>query len=249
LRKRDGETVGRKGEGKSLKRAFAPRQWKIHRKEKKWTITNRPGPHTSDLSVPITFILRDYLGYAKNVREVKKILHEGLVLVNGKPRKDYRYRVGLMDVVSIPRTEEYYRVVPNYKGNMVLHPIPAEEKDKRLCKVTDVRMLKGGKYQLNFHDGTNMVSPSKVNTNVSLIYDFEKNEIVDTLPLEEGSMVLIISGKNVSQIGKIAEIRHFGINPDAVTLESPKGTFQTLKDYVIVIGKDEVPVISVPVGE
>jgi len=241
--------LGRKGEGKSLKREKAPREWKIPRKQKVWTIRNRPGPHSSDLSVPITFILRDFLGYAKNTREVKRILNEGLVLVNGKPRRDYRYRVGIMDVVEIPRTEEYYRMVPNYKGNLVLHPISKDEKDKKLYKVRDVTLLKGGKYQLNFHDGNNMISDTKYDTYQSVIVDMTKNEIVDSIPLQEGSLVLIVSGKNVSKVGKIVEIRDFGMNPDAVTLESPKGKFQTLKDYVIAIGKEDSPLISLPVGD
>ena len=246
MRRRDGEHVGNKGEGKSLKRASAPRQWKIHRKEKKWTIRNRPGPHTSDMSVPMTFILRDYLGYAKNVHEVKKILHEGLVLVNGKAQKDYRYRVGVMDIVEIPRTEEFYRVLPNYKGNLILHPISKEEKEKKLYKIKNVTLLKGGKYQLNFHDGNNIVSEQKYDTYNSVIVDMSTNAVVQDIPLKEGSLVYIVSGKNVSKVGRIVEIREFGMNPDAVTLESAQGMFQTLKDYVIAIGTDETPLISLP---
>ncbi|RZN47376.1 30S ribosomal protein S4e [archaeon] len=241
--------MGRKGDGKSLKRSFAPRQWKIHRKENVWTIRNMAGPHSSELSIPITFILRDYLGYARNVREVKKILNEGLVLVNGKAHKDYRFPVGVMDIIEIPRTEEYYRVVPDYKGSLTLHPISADEKDKKLYKISNIIALKGGKYQLNFHDGNNYVTTKKYNTYESVIFDLDKNEIVDTVPLEEGSVVLIVSGRNVSHIGKIVEIQNFGMNPDTVTLESSKGTFQTLKDYVIAVGTGSKPMISLPEGE
>lgn len=241
--------MGRKGDVKSLKRAYAPRQWKIHRKEKVWTIKNRPGPHTSDLSVPITFILRDYLGYAKNVREVKRILSEGLVLINGKTRRDYRYRVGLMDLVEVPRTEEYYRVLPNYKGNLILHPITKEEKNKKLYKIKNVSLLKGGKYQLNFHDGNNLITDTKFKTYESIIMDVSKNEIIGSIPLEEGSLVFITSGKNVSKVGKVVGMREFGMNPDTVTLESQQGTFQTLKDYVIAVGSNETPTISLPVGD
>lgn len=248
-RRREGEHVGRKGQGKSLKRAYAPRQWKIHRKEKRWTIRNTPGPHTSDLSVPITFILRDYLGYAKNVHEVKKILTEGLILVNGKPQRDYRYRVGVMDIVEIPRTEEYYRVLPNYKGTITLHPISAEEKTRKLYKIKNVTLLKGGRYQLNFHDGNNFVSDKKYETYQSVIVDMERNEIVEAIPLSEGSLVFIVSGKNVSKVGRIREIHEFGMNPDAVLLESPEGTFQTLKDYVFAVGVNDTPAISLPGGE
>ncbi|MHC1605364.1 MAG: 30S ribosomal protein S4e [Candidatus Methanofastidiosia archaeon] len=241
--------MGRKGEGKSLKRTCAPRQWKIHRKERIWTIKNIPGPHSSELSVPITFILRDYLGYAKNVREVKKILNDGLVVINGKTRKDYRYPVGLMDIVEIPRMEEYYRVVPNYKGNLILHPISKEEKDIKLCKIRDVTTITSGKYQLSFHDGNNMISDKKFNTYESVLLDLSTNKIVEEIPLKKGNLVLIISGKNVSRIGKIVEVRDFGMNPDTVTLESSEGTFQTLKDYVIAVGRDNNPMISLPAGD
>ena len=94
-----------------------------------------------------------------------------------------------------------------------------------------------------------MVSDQKYETYQSVIVDMTKNEIVESIPLQEGSLVLIVSGKNVSKIGKIVDIRNFGMNPDAVTLESPKGTFQTLKDYVIAIGREDTPLISLPVGE
>lgn len=143
----------RKGSIRGLKRSKAPKLWKIARKEKKWTINPRPGPHNRE-AIPLAFILRDYLGYAHTLREAKRILNERKVKINGKVRTDFRFPVGLMDVVEIPQTEEFYRVMPNFKGTPVLYPIAEKEKHFRPLKIVGKYVAKSGKIQLRFHDGT-----------------------------------------------------------------------------------------------
>jgi small subunit ribosomal protein S4e len=235
--------VGRKGQRKSLKRLFAPKNWRIERKVKEWTVKPIPGPHSKEVSIPITILLRDYLGHATNRKEVNFILNNGDVLVNGRPIKDSSFPVGLMDVIEIPKTKEYFRVLFDKKGSVNLLKIDESEKNTKLFKLINKTMIKGNKLQLNLHDGTNVLSEEGYPTSSTLVMKVPDMKVVDSLEFKEGYIGLVIKGKNVSKIGKISKITEFGIYKDAVLLESGNDKFQTLKDYVLVVGKDS-PIIK-----
>ena len=143
------------GSRKHLKRFKAPKHWPIHPKENKWTTKPNAGPHAIEGSLPLLLIVRDILGVADNAREAKRIINTGEILVDGRARKDYKFPVGFMDVIEIPKSEKVYRVLPDEKGRLILYPIAAENKDFKLCKITDKTTIRGGKTQLNLHDGRN----------------------------------------------------------------------------------------------
>ena len=71
-------------------------------KKPKWIISQHPGAHPRDYSIPLMVVIRDILGYADNAREGKKIINSGKIFVNGVVKKDIHCGVGLMDVISIP---------------------------------------------------------------------------------------------------------------------------------------------------
>lgn len=235
--------MGRKGQRRSLKRLFAPKNWRIERKVKEWTVKPIPGPHSKKVSIPITILLREYLGYATNRKEVNFILNNGNVLVNGRPIKDSSFPVGIMDVIEIPKTKEYFRVLFDNKGSINLLKIDESEKNTKLCKLINKTAVKGNKLQLNLHDGTNLLTDKGYSTSSTLVMNVPDMKIVDALEFKEGYIGLVIKGKNVSKIGKISKITPFGIYKDAVLLESGNDKFQTLKDYVLVVGKDS-PIIK-----
>jgi small subunit ribosomal protein S4e len=235
--------VGRKGQRRSLKRLFAPKNWRIERKVKEWTVKPIPGPHSKEVSIPITILLRDYLGHATNRKEVTFILNNGDVLVNGRPIKDSSFPVGLMDVIEIPKTKEYFRVLFDKKGSVNLLKIDESEKNTKLFKLINKTMIKGNKLQLNLHDGTNVLSEEGYPTSSTLVMKVPEMKVIDSLEFKEGYIGLVIKGKNVSKIGKISKVTEFGIYKDAVLLESGNDKFQTLKDYVLVVGKDS-PIIK-----
>ena len=235
--------MARKGQRKSLKRLFAPKNWRIERKVKEWTVKPIPGPHSKEVSIPITILLRDYLGHATNRKEVNFILNNGDVLVNGRPIKDSSFPVGIMDVIEIPKTKEYFRVLFDKKGSITLLKIDESEKNTKLFKLINKTTVRGNKVQLNLHDGTNLLSKEDYTTSSTLVMKVPDMKIVDSLEFKEGYIGLVIKGKNVSKIGKISKITPFGIYKDAVLLESGNDKFQTLKDYVLVVGKDS-PIIK-----
>ncbi len=243
--------MARKGAKRHLKRLAAPTQWYLSRKTYKWAIRPRPGPHSMKTSIPLLYIIRDYLGYAKTAREARRILNEGRVLVDGIPRKDYKFPVGIMDVVSIPETGEHYRILPNRIGKLILHPIADKEANVKPLRINNKRMVKGAKVQLNLHDGSNhlvtMNDKDKYRTAYTVLMRVPDREVIEVIPFEVGAYVFVTQGKNVARKGKVAEVRRFPMGwPDVVTIEDENGElFDTLKEYAFVVGKEK-PEISLP---
>ena len=242
--------MAKMGSRKHLKRFKAPKNWPISPKENVWTVKPAAGPHSIEGSLSLLVVIRDILGLADNSREAKRIINTGKVLVDGRARKDYKYPVGFMDVVQIPISGEVYRVLPDLKGRLTLHPIPKEDEGFKLCKITNKTTLKEGKTQLNLHDGRNIIVEDSFSAGDVVSLNIPDQEISDNFKFEEGSLVLITGGKHIGEIGTINEINiNKSSNPNTVVVENnKKENFLTLKDYAFVIGKDK-PVISLPGGK
>ena len=119
---KEDNNLGKKGKTARLKRKPAPRFWPIHRKELPWIVKPSSGSHSLQNCLPLTLVLRDILGVAQTRKEGKFILAQGKVQVNGKVRKKDDFPVGLMDVISMPDANKYYRIMPstqrtNFKPN------------------------------------------------------------------------------------------------------------------------------------
>jgi len=246
----------RTGSKAHMKRLVAPPFWPILRKERKWTVKPSPGPHPILRCLPLLIIVRDVLGYAKTAKEARRLIAKGEFKVDGKVRRDYKFPVGFMDVIEIPRLEEYYRVIPYPVKFMALHEISPEEAQFKLCRIENKTMIKGGNIQLNLHDGRNHIiqiaNPLNPEEDVYRTYDvikisIPKQDIMDHVKLEEGAIAIVTGGRNVGRVGRIREIRQIFKRRDAVvTLESNKGeNIRTVMKYVFVLGKEE-PLISLP---
>jgi small subunit ribosomal protein S4e len=92
------------------------------------------------------------LKYALNAREVNAILMQRLVKVDGKVRTDSTFPSGLMDVISIEKTGENFRLIYDTKGRFTVHRITEEEAQYKLGKVKRVQLGKGGIPYLVTHD-------------------------------------------------------------------------------------------------
>jgi small subunit ribosomal protein S4e len=77
-----------------------------------------------------------------------------------------------------------------------------------------------------------------------------EQEIEDHIKFEDGTLGLVTGGKHIGEMGSIKEITITKSSmPNTVMIESADGeTFQTLKDYVFVLGKDK-PLITLPGGK
>jgi len=249
--------VGKKGGRRHLKRKPAPTFWPIHRKEAVWTVKPNPGPHPIAESIPLTLVLRDMLGFAKTRGEVRAIISQEKVMVDGEVQREGLFPAGLMDVISIPTMEKWYRVLPSEKG-LMLHPISKDEAGFKLCKIEKKTILKGGNVQLNLHDGRNILinvkDPNKPEEDVFKTLDALKinlptQEVSSHLKLTQGAPALIVGGKNIGRHGKIVTVEHREGQKRKnalVIIEDSKGNrFQTTIEYVFVVG-DTKPHISLP---
>ena len=147
--------MGKKGKTARLKRKPAPRFWPIHRKEMPWIVKPSSGVTLSRDCLPLTLVLRDMLGISQTRKEGKMILSQGKVLINNKVVKKDDFPVGLMDVISLPEANKYYRVMPSHKG-LILSPISKEESGFTLQRVENKVTVKKG-MQIALHNGANML--------------------------------------------------------------------------------------------
>ena len=249
--------MGKKGEKKHLKRKPAPKFWPIHRKEFIWTFKPKPGPHSTSGCLPLALVIRDVLGFAKTRREVKVIISQEKIMVDGKVQRDELFPAGLMDVISIPDAGKAYRILPSEKG-LALHAIEKEEAGFKLCRIESKTVVDGGHIQLNLHDGRNVLIQVKdhkkpeedvYHSMDTLKMSVPDQEIVGHTKLAEGASAMIIGGKNAGKHGKIVSIEE---RPDQkrrsqlVTIEDTKGKrFQTTLDFIFVLGETE-SYISLP---
>ncbi|WP_456327672.1 30S ribosomal protein S4e [Archaeoglobus sp.] len=229
------------------KRLSAPKTYKIPRKIFKWTVKPSPGPHNKN-AVPLLIVVRDYLQLADTAREARRIIASGEILVDGVPRKDYKFPVGLFDVIKIPKLNKSYRMVFDEKGRYV--PIEIEDDNLKLYKIVNKTMVKGGRIQLNLFDGTNVLGDNSFKTKDSILMEIPEKKIVDHLPFEIGALVMITGGTHAGEIGRVKDYKVVrSSSPNLVTVEVEGRELTTIEDYVFVIGKkdDEKPVIDLGV--
>ncbi len=226
-----------------LKRFSAPETWRVERKTKKWTAKPSPGPHPADRSLPLVIVVRDYLKFADTGREAKKIISGREVLIDGKARRDHKYPCGLMDVVSIPKMNEHYRIMMDTKGRLRLVEITEEEATWKLVRINNKTVVRGGKIQLNMHDGRNIiVDEDKYKTGDVLKIKVPEQEIIDEIPFKKGYLALVTGGEHAGEIDEIdEEIVTRSSMPNIVKMKN----FSTIKPYVFPVGKDK-PVVELP---
>lgn len=219
-----------------LKRHFAPKTWKIKRKGIKFITKPSPGTHKISMSLPLNVILRDSLDYVDSNREIKFILEKRNVAVNGIRRKDYRFPVGLFDVLSLKDINEHFRVILDARGNISLIKVNEKEKGLKLCKIIGKNMVKG-KVQLNLYDGKNIIvqeNSYKVGDSILLVLA-KKDQIKEHISLEKGVLIYLTGGGHIGQTGKIEDIRR-----DRILYKTETGdVVETLKKYAFPIGKDK----------
>ena len=203
-------------------------------KTEKWVVTPKAGAHKKDQAIPLMLVVRDVLGLADTAREAKKIINGGEVSVDGVPRRKHNFSVGLMDVVDIPKLGKNYRVLPGKKG-LTLIEIDDKEAKTKLRKVVGKNTLKGGKTQLQLHDGKTLVSDKdKINVGDTVLMDVGSNKVSKVFSFKEGNTVIVDTGVHSGEVGTITEIFPATRTRKAQT---KIGDLQTLSSYVFVVGE------------
>jgi small subunit ribosomal protein S4e len=239
--------MGKKGPTRHMKRQMSPTFWPIHRKEAVWSVKPSPGPHPSKLSTPLTVVLRDFLGMAETAKEAKRSINEGKVKVDGKIRKNERYSIGLMDVLELPDSDQSFRVLPEHGGRFILHPISKAETEYKLCRIVGKTTIRGGKTQLNLHDGRSvLIEDGSYAVGDIVKLDVVEQEILDHIDFKPGVRVIITGGRSQGQFGILLELGPEPGKKRTATIRTPENNdVRTLASYVFAVGT-ETPLISLP---
>ena len=245
--------MGRKGIARHRKRLAAPVCYPIPRKHGKFTYRSRPSPYPGNVSIPLGIIVRDIMGYAHTGREAKLILREGAFLVDGKVRKDPKFSVGPMMVISIPRINAFYRVTPTGGSRLLsLVPISSEDANWTLSRIDGKQTLKGAKTHLKLSGGRSILV-SKDDPNLedysrrgTIKLSIPDQEILEHFPFEVGAPVVVNGGSNMGKTGTLKEfVQEIGRNKSLAVVETPDGEeVRTAMEYVFVLGRDE-PAITI----
>ncbi|MFP4118856.1 MAG: 30S ribosomal protein S4e [Candidatus Woesearchaeota archaeon] len=223
-----------------LKRLSSPRTWPIAKKSLTFVARPRPGAHKIDMQVPLSLALRDMIGAVETTKQAKFILHNKECLVDGKVVHDVKRPVGFMDVISLPKAKEHYRILVNKRNKLYAVKISEKESSQKIARVINKTTLKGGIMQLNTFDGrcVRVDDASRYAVGDSLILSLPDQKISDFLPLKKNATILLTRGSHVGEIGTIEDIED-----SVVTVKTDDKTFRTKKEYAVVIGKTK-PVIT-----
>lgn len=236
--------MGKKGGDTRVKRQISPNFWAIKRKQGRFVIRVNPGPHPKQRAYPLGMVLRDLLKVARTREEADRILKSNKVKVDGIIRRDPNFAVGLMDVVELALGEAY-RMVP--KNSDLLTPIGIEEAEKgmKLIKITSKTAIRENKMQYGFHDSKTLISSQNMKVGDTCVIELPEVKIKNHIAFEKDSTVLIITGENAGNIGKIEDIKDGVFSLPKRALVSFDGKSVELPvEMVMVVGADR-PVIKV----
>ncbi|GFS30523.1 40S ribosomal protein S4 [Nephila pilipes] len=190
-----------RGPKKHLKRLNAPKSWMLDKIGGVFAPRPSTGPHKLRESLPLVLILRNRLKYALTNTEV---VMQRLIKIDGKVRTDNTFPAGFMDVITIEKTGEFFRILYDVKGRFILHRITAEEAKYKLCRVKRVQVGPKGIPILVTHDARTIRYPDPlVKVNDSVQVDIASGKIMDFVKFEVGNLVMITGGHNLGRIGNI----------------------------------------------
>jgi len=240
-----------RGPKKHLKRLNAPSSWMLDKLSGTYAPRPSPGPHKLRESLPLTIFLRNRLKYALNGKEVTSIVKQRLIKIDGKVRTDNNYPTGFMDVITIEKSGEHFRLLYDVKGRFTIHRITAEEATYKLLKVRRVVIGNGGVPHIVTHDGRTIRYPDpNIKANDTVKYDFDQGKITDFVKFDTGNIVMLTGGRNMGRAGVIVHReKHIGGFDIVHVKDSLDRTFATRVTNIFVIGEGTKPWISLPKGK
>jgi len=235
---------------KHQKRLSAPSHWLLDKLSGVYAPHPSPGPHKLRDCMPLIVFIRNRLKYALNHRESNAIMMQRHVKVDGKVRTDMRYPAGFMDVISIEKTGENFRLIYDTKGRFTVHRIQSEEAEYKLGKVKRVQLGRGGIPFLVTHDARTIRYPDpliKVNDTVKI--DLATGKIASFIKFDTGVIAMVTGGRNMGRVGVITHReRHNGGFNIVHIKDEIDNSFATRESNVFVIGTEK-PWISLPKGK
>merc|ERR1712196_123566 len=222
-----------RGPKRHMKRLNAPKHWMLDKMGGTWAPRPSTGPHKLRECQPLVLVLRNRLKYALTCKEVQQILMQRLIKVDGKVRTDPNYPCGFMDVISIYKTDEHFRMLYDAKGRFVVHRLNhknfSKEKDYKLCRVQKLAWGAKRVPYIATHDGRTIRYPdpnTKVHDTVKV--DIATGKATDMIKFE---IVHIKDTKQRSFATRISNVFCIAAKDDTEMVSLPRG--KGLRDNIL----------------
>jgi len=242
-----------RGPKKHLKRVNAPKHWMLSKLDGVHAPKTSAGPHKMRESVPLIILLRNRLKYALTGAEANAICMQELVKVDGRVRTDMYFPVGFMDVVSIKKSGDYFRLLYDTKGRFTLNRVLPTEKEisMKLCRIVKHSTTKGKIPYVVTHDGRTIRYPDPlVKLNDTVEIDLDTGKIMNFYSFAIGNICMLTGGRNTGRVGIIQSIEKHPGSFDIVTIRDSEGnTFATRKQNVFIMGNETSPTVALPKGK
>merc|ERR1719273_2706909 len=239
-----------RGPKKHMKRMFAPHHWFLDKCNGVYATRPSTGPHKMRECLPLTTLLRQRLKYALNGLESLKICRDkdNNIKIDNRVRRDHRFPLGLMDVVTLDKTGEHFRMLYDVKGRF--QAIPIEDKDAG-WKLLRVKKRVLGKNKIPYivtHDGRTIRYPHPdISEKDTIKYNLETGEIMEHVKFESGNVAMITGGNNIGRVGVMAHFEKHEGGFSICHLRDARGhSFATRMSNVMVIGKGKKPWVDLP---
>merc|ERR1712135_109164 len=220
-----------RGPKKHLKRLNAPKHWMLDKLSGNFAPRPSPGPHKLRECLPLAILLRNRLKYALAYSDVIKIMMQRLIKVDGRVRTDKTYPAGFMDVITIEKTGEFFRLLYDVKGRFVCHRIGAEAVP-----------------YLVTHDARTIRRPgghAKVNDTV--VIDITTGKITEVIKYDTGNTVMVTGGRNTGRVGVVTHKEKHASSYDIVHMKDAAGNhFATRLSNIFLIGKGSKSMVTLP---
>jgi len=216
-----------------LKRLTVPASWDIPRKKTVFVTRPAPGPHRREFSIPLSTLLKENLPLFPTQKLLKHAMNNKHILIDNKTAHHPRASPGVMDTLSFPILNKYYRLTINKKGKLALIEIPQQESALKIVKIINKRVLEKDTLQLNLSDGRNLLTKNKTYaTGDSLLLELPGQKIIEHYPLAPNSRIFVFKGKHTGQDGVIKEIKQ-----DKVIFTHGTEEDETKKEFIFVTGR------------
>jgi small subunit ribosomal protein S4e len=183
-------------------RSELPANWPLPRKGTKYFVGSS---HSASDGIPLQIVLRDILKVGTTRREIRFMLLNKEISVNGKVRINKKFPVRVFDVVALEKTGKNYKL--NISGKKVkFEEVSAKDSAKKTVKIIGKVLIGKDKYQMNLEDGSNFLPKEKFVTGDSAVINLKENKIEKIIQMKEGAKVLVVSGKHSGKEGKVKEI-------------------------------------------
>jgi len=239
-----------RGPKKHMKRMWAPSHWCLGKLSGVYATRPSTGPHKLRECIPLSILLRNRLKYALSGQEVMKICKDksGNIKVDNKLRRDPRFPLGTMDVVSVTKTGENFRILYDIKGRFQPVRIDAKEASFKLCKVNKKVLGKNKIPYIVTHDGRTIRYPHPdIKKNDTIKLNLESGEVDGVVKFENGCLLTVTGGNSIGRVGTLMHLEKHPGSYEIVHIRDAEGNaFATRLSNIFVIGQGKKSLIKLP---